>query len=88
VVLGQAYSQKCDVYSFGVVCWEIASLLLPYGKLKGPFAVQDAVIKGVREPIPQDTPVSFAVLITRCWAQAPNDRPFFSDVLGPQNDEK
>jgi serine/threonine protein kinase len=81
VILAQQYTLSCDVYSFGVVMYEIASRILPFQSLRGPFAVQNAVTSGQREKIPPETPPRMAALTERCWHQDPLQRPTFSECV-------
>ena len=36
--------------------------------------------RGIREPIPEDAPLKFGILISRCWSQRAEDRPDMHDV--------
>ena len=85
-------SRIADVFAFGVVMWEVATWLLPWGAAN-PWQLVGQVLHGgrlelpVREELPgPDTPAftaldEYARIMERCWAQAPQDRPTFEDVV-------
>lgn len=89
------YTSKADVYSFGtglqtlpantrkgIVLWEVVAKKLPFEE-KGNFgaAVEDAVLRGERPPIPEGINPYFKKLITDCWEQDYNRRPDFEQVI-------
>ena len=43
--------------------------------------MSEHIIKGNRMSIPESCPPDFAEIIKKCWAQDPNDRPSFKDVI-------
>ncbi|CAF4021893.1 unnamed protein product [Rotaria sp. Silwood1] len=80
IFLTEDYLDKSDIYSLGVVFWELASRKIPYDGRKDDV-ICAFVLAGQRLKIPENTPSSFRVLIERCWAQQPNDRPNSSDLI-------
>ena len=70
-----------DVYSYGMLLWEMLTRKIPFegkDKVQITYAV---VNKGERPEIPSDTPKALADLISCCWAQDPQDRPTFGDIV-------
>eukprot|EP01113_Clastostelium_recurvatum_P000736 TRINITY_DN10330_c0_g1_i1.p1 TRINITY_DN10330_c0_g1~~TRINITY_DN10330_c0_g1_i1.p1 ORF type:complete len:530 (-),score=138.01 TRINITY_DN10330_c0_g1_i1:100-1689(-) len=82
VLLGRTFNEKADVYSFGLVLWQMVTrkeLFTEYTELD-PFI--DAICyRGVRPPIPADTPAAISSLIQACWAHRPETRPDFSKIV-------
>ncbi|KAL4138139.1 hypothetical protein PRIC2_001646 [Phytophthora ramorum] len=76
------YSVKIDVYSFGIICWQLYTCAVPYADIPGSvLAVAEAVLSGVRPPIPRDCPRLFAKIMKRCWHDNPLRRPSFEDIV-------
>lgn len=76
------YSVKIDVYSFGVICWQLYTCAVPYADIPGSvLAVAEAVLSGVRPPIPRECPRLFAKIMKRCWHDNPLRRPSFEDIV-------
>lgn len=76
------YSVKIDVYSFGVICWQLYTCAVPYADIPGSvLAVAEAVVSGVRPPIPPGCPRLFAKIMKRCWHDNPLRRPSFEDIV-------
>ncbi|KUF90498.1 Pectate lyase [Phytophthora nicotianae] len=76
------YSVKIDVYSFGVICWQLYTCAVPYADIPGSvLAVAEAVLSGVRPPIPRNCPRLFTKIMKRCWHDNPLRRPSFEDIV-------
>jgi hypothetical protein len=70
------YTNKIDVLSFALVLYEI--LVGDHGNSrKNPRALAD----GVRGALPGEMLPEMKSMISRCWAQDPDDRPSFPAVL-------
>ncbi|CAF1212721.1 unnamed protein product [Didymodactylos carnosus] len=74
------HTDKSDVYSLGVVFWELATYEIPYDGLQNSV-IRESVLRGERLRMPSSIPASFRVLIVKCCAQNPNDRPNSSDLI-------
>ena len=75
------YTAACDVYSFGVVAFEVATHAVPWSG-KTPNQVMTAVMRGRRPRMSSEQSASFAgELAARCWAQRPEARPTFAELL-------
>ncbi len=81
-----------DVYAFGVVLWEVAMWEVPWTG-ENPWQVVTTVAEGGRLPVPapSDLPgpgsadfegvVAYLALMQRCWAQRPQERPGFAEII-------
>lgn len=80
------YTEKVDVYSYGVVVFEIIRREPPYATMdRGD--IQDHVLHGERpglQEVPEGCPAAEASLVRvaqRAWAQDPQERPTFTEIL-------
>lgn len=92
LIQGLKYDEKVDVYSFGIVLFELFSGEIPFASLYGQELnhvriVYDVVKHCARPIIPECVPNAMKVLISKCWAQDPKDRPSFSTILAILNEE-
>ena len=78
---GNGYSYKADIYSFGIVAWEVWSGQQPYGDLPLIEIIFGVTTNGIRPPIDAIDEPELAKLIQRCWAQEPDQRPTFDEIL-------
>ena len=83
VITHQKYGTKCDVYSFAIVLWEIAAAgAMPYPGVPAlQVALRVAQSPGLRPSIPEAAPAELARLMPRCWAELPDDRPAFDELV-------
>ena len=77
----EGYGFKVDVYAYGIMLWEMLTGEVPFAKMQ-PFAIMQNVMKGQRPKIPDNTPKPLSDLISSCWAQNPDDRPSFDQIVG------
>uniref|UniRef100_A0A8B9VWF5 Tyrosine-protein kinase receptor n=1 Tax=Anas zonorhyncha TaxID=75864 RepID=A0A8B9VWF5_9AVES len=71
------FTNRSDVWSFGVLMWETLTLgQQPYPGLSN-MEVLHHVQSGGRLESPSNCPDDLCDLITRCWAQEPQNRPTF-----------
>uniref|UniRef100_A0A7S2WMG1 Protein kinase domain-containing protein n=1 Tax=Mucochytrium quahogii TaxID=96639 RepID=A0A7S2WMG1_9STRA len=82
VVRMEDYTEKVDVYSFGVVLWELIMRNEPYEGEGGIQIAYAAAEQGLRPPVPQFAPERYTGLMEECWADRPDDRPNFGEILG------
>ncbi|XP_070542318.1 uncharacterized protein [Ptychodera flava] len=72
---------QSDVWSFGIVLYEIATHgETPYPGMSAAKVV-NAVKEGYRMARPDDCPQSMYQIMTRCWAENPEERPTFTDLI-------
>ncbi|KAJ4976541.1 hypothetical protein NE237_001647 [Protea cynaroides] len=77
----KAYGRKVDVYSFGLILWEMVAGTIPYEGMI-PVQVAYAVVnKNLRPDIPPNCPPALRALIEQCWAQKPENRPEFWQIV-------
>jgi serine/threonine protein kinase len=80
-------SSKTDVFSFGLCLWEIFGNPPKYpwqdviknGDKKA--FIERVAINGERPPMHAHIPRRLQDLICRCWAQNPQDRPSFDEII-------
>jgi hypothetical protein len=72
---------KVDVYSFAIILWEMFAKALPFSWFARAYQIEDAVLKGERPPIPEDTPATIVKLMSDSWHQQPDQRPTFAELL-------
>ena len=76
----ESHTDKSDIYSLGIVYWELASHKKPYDDGHDDIIIK-SVITGRRLKIPKRTPSDFRIVIEKCWAQKPDDRPTSVDLV-------
>ena len=79
----ERYTESADVYSFGIVLWECITREDPFEGMP-PFQVVYAVgNQGKRPDIPKKCPYPHELLdlMQRCWSEAPEKRPPFSEIV-------
>lgn len=76
-----AVTLSADVYSFGIVCWELMTRVAAWSHLPDALSVGQALRVEHRPPLPRECPGNIARLIYDCWAQTPQTRPSFAQIL-------
>ena len=72
---GAKSTEASDVYALGMVLWEMSSYNTPFKDAENATQLIAWIKGGEREKIPEGTPPSYTVLISKCWAQRTLDRP-------------
>lgn len=81
VILRKPYNEKVDVYSYGVILFEIVTQTRFLEEISFDYLKEDAIKQGKRAALPADTNPILSSLIQFCWAQDPNQRPSFDQVV-------
>ncbi|CAF4473085.1 unnamed protein product [Rotaria sp. Silwood2] len=76
----ERHTEKSDIYSLGITYWELAARNRPYENHANDN-IRASVLAGNRLPMPENTPANFRVVINKCWAQEPQDRPSSSEII-------
>jgi serine/threonine protein kinase len=75
---------KGDVYAFSILAFAIFSARTPFPDAANPA---ELIRKGARPEIPDTIPNIYATLIQQCWAQDPDARPTFEEVVNTLNSD-
>lgn len=74
-------SKAGDVYSFGITLWELFTGGTPYAGIPRALIGHNVAVKGMRPELPSFTPPDYSQIVKACWAQEPEQRPTFEQVL-------
>jgi serine/threonine protein kinase len=74
--LENKYTNKIDVFSFGLVLYEML-----VGEMGNSANNPHQIAESARAPLPDGMKKEVTELISKCWAQSPDDRPSFAQVL-------
>ncbi|XP_062519790.1 probable serine/threonine-protein kinase DDB_G0271682 isoform X2 [Corticium candelabrum] len=79
-------ARKGDVYSYGMILWQMKEKARPFGD--NDVAIRAMVLSGARPAITEsdDCPSQVTSLIKVCWAQKPDQRLDFRDIVVKLND--
>ena len=75
------YDQKVDVYSYAIMLWEMATNSVPFRDKTQAEIFDHIVTHGWRLKMTNDITDSMKKLINRCWAENPNERPDFDEIV-------
>jgi hypothetical protein len=79
-VIKHARSSKfSDVYGYGIVLWELATREEVYQGLETTQIIAKVANENLRPPVPLDCP--WKDIMVKCWAENPQDRLEFSDIV-------
>ncbi|CAM6106557.1 unnamed protein product [Calypogeia fissa] len=81
LISNKHFSVKADVYSFGIILWEIVTGLTPYEEMTTVQAAFAVVHKHLRPQIPDNCPRPLKELMEECWAENPDKRPSFWQIV-------
>jgi serine/threonine protein kinase len=79
------YTPAIDVYAYGMLLYELVTLAIPWGPVKGVilnrFQLLGYLKRGDRPPLPDFVLPAYRQLIEKCWCHNPSDRPSFRDII-------
>jgi hypothetical protein len=67
------------VYGYGIVLWELATREEVYQGLETTQIIAKVANENLRPPVPLDCP--WKDIMVKCWAENPQDRLEFSDIV-------
>lgn len=76
-------SKYSDVYGYGIVLWELATREEVYQGLETMQIIAKVANEGLRPPVPMDCP--WKDLMVKCWAETPQDRLEFDEIVTELN---
>jgi len=79
----KSFTKKSDVYSYGIILWEILTRGDPCPTEMNSIMLASEVVNNAFRPQLPHPNISppWEELIKRCWAQNPDDRPSFEEIL-------
>ena len=80
VIAESRYSLKADTFSFGMMLWEMVTRTPPFASMN-EITICRNICDNNRPPIPKSVSPELKALITSCWAQDPNVRPSFTQIM-------
>lgn len=75
------YNQSVDVFAFGGLLYELTTNSPPFDEISDPYDVEMKISRGDRPEIPEKASDDLKKLIQSCWAQNPNERPTFAEII-------
>ncbi|KAG6547115.1 hypothetical protein Mapa_011367 [Marchantia paleacea] len=81
MIRNKSFSTKADVYGFGIILWELFTGQTPYEDMSTIQAAFAVVHKHTRPPIPDTCPRPLRQLMEECWAENPEKRPHFWQIV-------
>ncbi|KAL3680094.1 hypothetical protein R1sor_023050 [Riccia sorocarpa] len=77
----KTFSTKADVYGFGIILWELYTGNIPYEEMSAIQAAFAVAHKRTRPTIPDSCPKPLKQLMEECWAEIPEKRPHFWQIV-------
>ena len=68
-------TKSADIYAFAIFAWELFTMKEAHGELSESEVILGVGAGSLRPLFPIDCPQSYVDLISRCWAQEPEERP-------------
>ncbi|EGD75667.1 TKL/MLK/TAK1 protein kinase [Salpingoeca rosetta] len=76
------YDTAVDIYSAGIVMWQTLTRKVPYEDIESSFDIELGVARGtLRPPVDDICMPRIQRIMTKCWAQRPDDRPSALEVV-------
>jgi serine/threonine protein kinase len=77
----QSYTRKVDIYSYGMILWEMVTRETPFDGLVTSQVIYKVLFHRQRPDLPASTPEGLSDLIRRSWADDPDERPEFEEIV-------
>lgn len=74
-------SPAVDIYSFGILMYEVFTRQAAYEGLRVGQIYHQVVVLGDRPAVPPDMPEDYELIMRRCWATNPAERPSVDMLL-------
>ena len=81
VLFSDNYNEKADIYSYAMILYELVTLRYPFSECTDQRQIQFRVMNRKRPILDKNTPENLAMMIQRCWAQDPRERPSFAEII-------
>eukprot|EP00004_Rigifila_ramosa_P001005 TRINITY_DN1099_c1_g1_i5.p1 TRINITY_DN1099_c1_g1~~TRINITY_DN1099_c1_g1_i5.p1 ORF type:complete len:211 (+),score=58.37 TRINITY_DN1099_c1_g1_i5:1099-1731(+) len=81
VLRGEPFTEKADVFSFGILLLQIFSRTEEVYEVNPLVAAVRVATESFRPSVSQNLPPEIHTLITACWAEKPENRPNFSEIV-------
>ncbi|CAI2161780.1 19393_t:CDS:2 [Funneliformis geosporum] len=85
ILRGESYSTASDIYSFGIIMNTLATGKRPWCDRAHDLSLAKDICDGKKLAIPDDTPIFYAELMSKCCDNNPNNRPtasYLNEKLG------
>ena len=80
--MNKEYTKASDVYSFSLIFYEIMTSEIPFKEYNSIYRLSRKVSrKGIRPEFTKPIPSCYRKLIEDCWAQNPDRRPTFDEIV-------
>lgn len=79
VIKNARCSKYSDVYGYGIILWEMSTRDEVYKGLESTQIIAKVANEGLRPPVPNHC--VWSDVMTRCWAENPQDRLGFNEVV-------
>mmetsp|Transcript_49719 Transcript_49719/g.50107 ORF Transcript_49719/g.50107 Transcript_49719/m.50107 type:complete len:389 (-) Transcript_49719:416-1582(-) len=76
----QPYNLTADSYSYGIMLWQLLAIESPYANYSVKMHADLVVQKSYRPAVQKSWPLSWGILLRRCWSASINDRPALEDI--------
>jgi len=83
VIKNARSSSYSDVYGYGIILWEMSTREEVYKGLESTQIIAKVANEGLRPPVPKVC--AWSHVMTQCWAENPEDRLDFNEVVAELN---
>jgi len=76
----QPYNLTADSYSYGIMLWQLLAIESPYKNYSVKMQKDLVFNKAYRPAVQKNWPLSWGILLRRCWSASISDRPALGDI--------